>query len=577
MKHLVAALLVLLFPFVIFAQYVIKGKVVGEDGLPMIRADIVWVGNPESFPRKVIQKFLVEKDGSFELDTHRRGLHRIWFTGVNHKSFMIPFILDKPDTTIANVQLKRLEIPKDLKKIILFADYDNKTKRNRIRDTIEVNKKGIFSKSYTAYSDKFIYDLQDISMEYALGGTNVETYNFDCDSTFHEGYNYYYANIINTIKESTINFEFDPAKLQQTNNKQNYALINADSLTKKFLMVHEDNVARKQKYRQYINEGKANGIYNNDYANAYLHDNDMEELDEIIEGEEDTFLKSAWILSRMYFAMVDQFFKTGVLKVPKEQAEFLINNVEPNSPLWSYHANNLSIALSVAKGEVKKSVEKIKGSYQLTAEDDPYMNYHIKVLDTHPDLSLRAWFMRSVIDKYSSLGRNDSALAYMERFRQEFPKDFANKVLSDSHNPKRNIKTKNKIPAFSFTSILDSTKTISNLDLLGKKYLLHFWGTWCAPCKIQMPAIQNFNKNYRGKNFEIISIAVNCAKKQVSEFQSKIPMPWFNTIIDQRNDSNGVLRDFEISTIPKEILVDERGYIIAVNDLDKILEILSKK
>ncbi|MDP3582051.1 MAG: TlpA disulfide reductase family protein, partial [Ignavibacteria bacterium] len=204
-------------------------------------------------------------------------------------------------------------------------------------------------------------------------------------------------------------------------------------------------------------------------------------------------------------------------------------------------------------------------------------NYLEKAYNTHPDSSIKSRMLGWLIGFYEDGGKKDKVIEYMDKYRSLYPEEYKQRVLRDNYDPKRSIQLKKKIPRFSFASIKDSTKIKTNESFLGKKYLIHFWGSWCAPCKIEMPAIQNFNAKFGGNNFEIISVAVDFSKERVFDFQTKITMPWFNSFLDQRNDTNGVMRSFEISTIPKNILVDEKGTIVAVNDLDKILEILSKK
>jgi len=577
MKNSLAILVLVLLPHLVFAQYVIKGKVVGANNQPMKRADIVWVGNPERFPRDVIQKFTVNSDGTFEFDTQRKGLHRIWFTGIEHKSYMIPFYLDKPDTTIIEVHLSKLELPENLNKIILFADFDPVKNKSRIKDTIEISNDGVFRKIYKTYGEKFVYELVDVSREYQLAGTQLDDHSFECTTRFEEGFNYYYSSVINTISITEVKFEYDPRLFKSESTKPYYIFIKADTLTKKFLVVHEDNLKRMAEYSNYIKEGKKNGIYNTEYANAYLHDKDMEELDKLIETEQDAFMKNAWIVSRMYFAFIDDFFKTGVLKVTKEQAQVLLNNTTPDSPLWSYYPNGLMAALVQANKKEKNVKEFSKGGFKISSEADPYINYLEEAYNTHPDSTIKSRMLRWLISYYEDGGKKDKIIEYMDKFRSLYPEEYKKRVLHDNYDPDRKIQLKKKIPQFSFASIKDSTKIKTNDSLLGKKYLIHFWGSWCAPCKIEMPAIQNIFKKFSGKNFEIISIALDFSKERVFDFQTKMPMRWFNSFLDQRNDSNGVMRSFEVSSISKNILVDEKGSIIAVNNLEKIMEILTKK
>lgn len=53
-------------------------------------------------------------------------------------------------------------------------------------------------------------------------------------------------------------------------------------------------------------------------------------------------------------------------------------------------------------------------------------------------------------------------------------------------------------------------RTASFSDYVGKgKYVLvDFWSPWCGPCKREMPNIKSIYEKYKGKNFDVLSIAV---------------------------------------------------------------------
>src|SRR3954470_1002607 len=45
-------------------------------------------------------------------------------------------------------------------------------------------------------------------------------------------------------------------------------------------------------------------------------------------------------------------------------------------------------------------------------------------------------------------------------------------------------------------------------DYQGKVLLLDFWATWCAPCKVEIPAFVDLYKTYKPRGFEIVGIVV---------------------------------------------------------------------
>lgn len=50
-------------------------------------------------------------------------------------------------------------------------------------------------------------------------------------------------------------------------------------------------------------------------------------------------------------------------------------------------------------------------------------------------------------------------------------------------------------------------KPVSLADYKGKAVVLDFWATWCAPCKIEIPWLEQFNNQYAGKGLQILGVS----------------------------------------------------------------------
>ena len=169
---------------------------------------------------------------------------------------------------------------------------------------------------------------------------------------------------------------------------------------------------------------------------------------------------------------------------------------------------------------------------------------------------------------------------------RELTKDYGDiKEISyfvEQLNPEQVISKGNPVPEFSF-KLLNSNKTVSNESLLGKYYIMDFWAVWCKPCVGEMPVMHKAFKKFKSKNFTILSLSFDKEKDDVDTFRrGGWKMPWMHVFLE-KPIRQSVSEKFEIRGIPKPILVDPNGIIIATeselrgSSLDETLTRLIKQ
>ncbi|NAS29903.1 redoxin family protein [Flavobacteriaceae bacterium R38] len=130
----------------------------------------------------------------------------------------------------------------------------------------------------------------------------------------------------------------------------------------------------------------------------------------------------------------------------------------------------------------------------------------------------------------------------------------------------RKIMVGNTIPDFNFENIDYEEDRITNESLRGKTVLLDFWATWCGPCIKEIPNIETLYKKYKNKNFEVVSVSLDKDKRLVENFRNnQSPLAWKNTILT-KGFKDGQAINMEVSALPKVILINPEGKIIAVDE-----------
>jgi thiol-disulfide isomerase/thioredoxin len=63
--------------------------------------------------------------------------------------------------------------------------------------------------------------------------------------------------------------------------------------------------------------------------------------------------------------------------------------------------------------------------------------------------------------------------------------------------------------------------TVKLADYKGKVILLNFWGSWCGPCKMEIPGFIELQDQYRDKGFVIVGLAVEDTPDAVRAYASE--------------------------------------------------------
>lgn len=101
-------------------------------------------------------------------------------------------------------------------------------------------------------------------------------------------------------------------------------------------------------------------------------------------------------------------------------------------------------------------------------------------------------------------------------------------------------------------------KEFSLEKLKGKVVLVDFWGTWCPPCREELPHLREAYKKFHDKGFEILSIALRDSPETIKAFAKENEMVWTHITDEEFKYAN----DFQIQVVPTPFLLDHTGKIV---------------
>jgi thiol-disulfide isomerase/thioredoxin len=85
--------------------------------------------------------------------------------------------------------------------------------------------------------------------------------------------------------------------------------------------------------------------------------------------------------------------------------------------------------------------------------------------------------------------------------------------------------------------------------------VLNFWGTWCGPCRRELPSLVKLYDEYAPKGVEMIGLAVNDRPDKVRVFSQQYGMKWVMLLADREIMTKyGV-----VSGVPQTIFLDKNG------------------
>jgi thiol-disulfide isomerase/thioredoxin len=195
-----------------------------------------------------------------------------------------------------------------------------------------------------------------------------------------------------------------------------------------------------------------------------------------------------------------------------------------------------------------------------------------KFVEQYPEApdAAEAMLQMGIADEFS--GREKEALERYAAIVKSFPESAPAKK---ARGAARRLESVGKPLALAGTTL--DGKRVSLDTLVGTPVLVHYWATWCEPCKVDIAQIRELHAKYGPKKLTVVGIALDTDTQQLGKYLQAKPIPW-----PQLHEPGGLdgrlAEELGVLTLPTMLLVDAEGKVVdrnvVITDLERKLDAL---
>ncbi len=99
-------------------------------------------------------------------------------------------------------------------------------------------------------------------------------------------------------------------------------------------------------------------------------------------------------------------------------------------------------------------------------------------------------------------------------------------------------------------------------DHLGKVVLVNFWASWCGPCRMEMPELENLWLRFEGQDLVIIGVSIDSSARDAERLLEQGPVS-YPVVWDEAGRAATAYR---VMSVPRTVLIDRKGLVRARHD-----------
>jgi cytochrome c biogenesis protein CcmG, thiol:disulfide interchange protein DsbE len=116
-----------------------------------------------------------------------------------------------------------------------------------------------------------------------------------------------------------------------------------------------------------------------------------------------------------------------------------------------------------------------------------------------------------------------------------------------------------RAPAFSARTLDTPARVRTLADYRGQVILLNVWATWCAPCRAEMPSLEQLYQSYAARGFKVVAVSIDGVGMEtgIRAYVKELGL----TFDILHNPAGDIQETYQMTGVPESFLIGRDGVI----------------
>jgi thiol-disulfide isomerase/thioredoxin len=287
-----------------------------------------------------------------------------------------------------------------------------------------------------------------------------------------------------------------------------------------------------------------------------LHANRADVLEQLAENAATAEDRDTWI--RQYADSVGAAVQSGSYPDGVERLQKLTEKLGKSSA-----DRNLTafVKFRLLSADYSRSVAQPSSDYSTIQKiQDKWLADLRRFVEDYPKSEDTAEAMLRLAEGEELSGKTEEAIAWYRKIVDSFS---SSSIAKKATGAKRRLESVGRSIELNAPSLADGRR-VSLSAYRGRTVLIHYWASWCEPCKQDMVLLKAVLAKYAKQGFTMIGVNLDSDRQLALAYLRSNPLPWPQLYEPGGLDSR-LATEMGVFTLPTMILIDRQGRVLNRN------------